>query len=164
MILGTGIDVIEVDRIQKAAAKASFYQGVFTQGEQAFLQAHGNAPCQMAGLFAAKEAVSKALGTGFSQGIGPRDIEICHRESGAPYAVLHGAAEKRRKELGGRIHVSVSHIPGHCNGPGDYGRWKRYWIEIGWPGCWGSGPRTATKATMEKDCCLRAAKGFMGRR
>lgn len=55
MILGTGIDVIEVDRIQKAAAKASFYQGVFTQGEQAFLQAHGNAPCQMAGLFAAKE-------------------------------------------------------------------------------------------------------------
>ena len=102
MILGTGIDVIEVDRIQKAAAKASFYQGVFTQGEQAFLQAHGNAPCQMAGLFAAKEAVSKALG--------PRDIEICHRESGAPYAVLHGAAEKRRKELGGRIHVSVSHI------------------------------------------------------
>lgn len=110
MILGTGIDVIEVDRIQKAAAKASFYQGVFTQGEQAFLQAHGNAPCQMAGLFAAKEAVSKALGTGFSQGIGPRDIEICHRESGAPYAVLYGAAEKRRKELGGRIHVSVSHI------------------------------------------------------
>ncbi len=110
MILGTGIDVIEVDRIQKAAAKASFYQGVFTRGEQAFLQAHGNAPCRMAGLFAAKEAVSKALGTGFSQGIGPRDIEICHRESGAPYAVLHGAAEKRRKELGGRIHVSVSHI------------------------------------------------------
>lgn len=110
MILGTGIDVIEVDRIQKAAAKASFYQRVFTQGEQAFLQAHGNAPCQMAGLFAAKEAVSKALGTGFSQGIGPRDIEICHRESGAPYAVLHGAAEKRRKELDGRIHVSVSHI------------------------------------------------------
>ena len=110
MILGTGIDVIEVDRIQKAAAKASFYQGVFTQGEQAFLQAHSNAPCQMAGLFAAKEAVSKALGTGFSQGIGPRDIEICHRESGAPYAVLHGAAEKRRKELGDRIHVSVSHI------------------------------------------------------
>ena len=74
------------------------------------MQAHGNAPCRMAGLFAAKEAVSKALGTGFSQGIGPRDIEICHRESGAPYAVLHGAAEKRRKELGGRIHVSVSHI------------------------------------------------------
>lgn len=111
MILGTGVDVIEVARIQKAAAKASFIQGVFTKGEQAFLQAHGNDPCHMAGLFAAKEAVSKALGTGFSLGIGLKDIEIRHRESGAPYAVLHGAAEKRRKELGGgQVHVSISHI------------------------------------------------------
>ena len=147
MILGTGIDVIEVDRIQKAAAKASFYQGVFTQGEQAFLQAHGNAPCQMAGLFAAKEAVLKALGTG--------------------RRALCGAAwggGKTAKGAGRPDPCERKPHPGHCNGPGDYGRWKRYWIEIGWPGCWASGPRTATKATMGKDCCLQAAKGFMGRR
>ena len=112
MILGTGIDVIEVDRIQKAAAKASFYQGVFTQGEQAFLQAHGNAPCQMAGLFAAKEAVSKALGTGFT-GFTMTDIEICHDRVGRPWVQLHGPAARLFSDLGGQqILVSISHDAG----------------------------------------------------
>ncbi|MFN3533974.1 MAG: holo-ACP synthase, partial [Desulfatiglandales bacterium] len=60
--------------------------------------------------FAAKEAFTKALKTGLKEGIRLRDIEMLHRETGEPYLVLRGEAEKRVRELGIRnIHVSVSH-------------------------------------------------------
>lgn len=111
MILGTGVDVIEVERVQRAAAKEAFLSRVFTAGERAFFAERNNSPQTMAGTFAAKEAVSKALGTGFSEGLGLQDIEICHLESGAPYAALTGAAKARLESMGGtRVHVSISHI------------------------------------------------------
>lgn len=111
MILGTGVDVIEVARVQRAAEKEAFLRRVFTAGERAFFAQRNNSPHTMAGTFAAKEAVSKALGTGFSEGLGLQDIEICHLESGAPYASLTGAAKARLESMGGtRVHVSISHI------------------------------------------------------
>lgn len=111
MILGAGIDIIEVERIGRAAQKEGFLGRIFTPGEQAFLAARKGSVQSMAGMFAAKEAVSKALGTGFSQGIRFLDIEICHRENGMPYAQLWGCAAAQLARMGGgRVHISISHV------------------------------------------------------
>lgn len=88
-MIGLGTDIIEIDRIEKAIAKASFLRHVFTEQEQHWLNGKGKQMSQSAaGLFCAKEAVAKALGTGFQHGLKFRDIEIAHTELGAPY-VLH---------------------------------------------------------------------------
>ena len=111
MILGTGLDVIEVERVQKAAAKEAFLQRVFTEAERAYFAQKDGCPEAMAGTFAAKEAVSKALGTGFAQGVKFKDIEIGRGADGAPVARLSGGAGARLAKLGGtRVHVSISHI------------------------------------------------------
>lgn len=110
MILGTGIDVIEVERVQKAASKEGFLHRVFTEEERAFFAQRNNAPEAIAGTFAAKEAVSKALGTGMAQGVWFQDIEICRQAEGAPFARLLGGAKARMERMGGsRIHISISH-------------------------------------------------------
>lgn len=86
---GLGTDIIEIARIQKAIAKESFLRHVFTEQEQCWLKEKGKQmPQSAAGLFCAKEAVAKALGTGFQNGLHFRDIEIGHTELGEPY-VLH---------------------------------------------------------------------------
>ena len=86
---GLGTDIIEIARIEKAIARESFLRHVFTEQEQNWLKEKGNQmPQSAAGLFCAKEAVAKALGTGFQNGLRFRDIEIAHTEQGAPY-VLH---------------------------------------------------------------------------
>ena len=112
MIVGTGLDVIEVDRVQKAATNPLFMLRVFTEGERAYIeQRKKGSPEAMAGTFAAKEAVSKALGTGFAHGVEFHNIEICHKPDGFPFAVLTGGARKRLEEIGGsRVHISISHI------------------------------------------------------
>jgi len=108
MILKTGIDIIEINRIQAALDRhgARFIKRVFTEPEA--YECRGRADA-LALRFAAKEAVSKALGTG----IGPiawREVETLHKWSGEPYLVLHGAAEKIAKELGLAVWaVSLSH-------------------------------------------------------
>ena len=108
MILKTGIDIIEIDRIQAALDRYGerFIKRVFT--EQEAYECRGGADA-LALRFAAKEAVSKALGTG----IGPiawREVETLHKWSGEPYLILHGAAEKIAKVLGLAVWaVSLSH-------------------------------------------------------
>lgn len=110
MILGTGIDIIEVDRVAKAAAKEGFMHRVFTEEERLRFAKFNNSPQHIAGAFAAKEAVSKALGTGFGI-VEWKEIEILHYESGQPYARLRGNAQKRMEELGGeKLHISISHV------------------------------------------------------
>lgn len=110
MILGTGIDVIEVERIAKAAAKEGFMARVFTDAERQRFEKYNNDPAHIAGAFAAKEAVAKALGTGIGA-VEWKEIEILHRESGQPYAGLYGDAQKRMEDLGGEtLHISISHI------------------------------------------------------
>jgi holo-[acyl-carrier protein] synthase len=108
MILKTGIDIIEIARIQAALDRHGdrFLKRVFT--EQETLECHERAEA-LAVRFAAKEAASKALGTG----IGPitwREVEILHKWNGEPYLVLHGKAEKIANILGLAVWaVSLSH-------------------------------------------------------
>ncbi len=108
MILKTGIDIIEIPRIQTALDRHGerFLKRVFTELE--VFECRGRAEA-LAVRFAAKEAASKALGTG----IGPiswRDVETLHKWSGEPYLVLHGAAERIAEELGLTIwSISLSH-------------------------------------------------------
>lgn len=110
MILGTGIDIIEVERIKRAAAKEGFRERVFTEAERQRLSAGNNDPQRIAGAFAAKEAVAKALGTGIGI-VEWKEIEINHDERGRPLAMLSGKALKLMKSMDGRmLHVSVSHI------------------------------------------------------
>ena len=110
MILGTGIDIIDVERVGRAAAKAGFLAKVFTEAERERFARFNNDPAHIAGAFAAKEAVSKALGTGIGA-VEWKNIEILHHQSGQPYVVLSGKAKRRMEEIGGKhMHISVSHI------------------------------------------------------
>ena len=110
-IIGIGTDICAVSRMEKAIEKAHFYERVFFEGERAYLDGKENARSQSAAaMFAAKEAVAKALGTGFIRGIMPWTIEVTHEESGAPGVRLHGAAKERLEALGGQsVHLSLSH-------------------------------------------------------
>lgn len=110
MILGCGIDIIEVERIERASAKEGFMARIFTEEERQRLALYNNDPARIAGAFAAKEAVAKALGTGIGA-VEWREIEILHRQGGQPFVRLLGHAEERMKELGGsRLHISISHV------------------------------------------------------
>ena len=105
MIVGIGIDIIELTRIEKAASKAAFLQRVYTERELLLYGERGESISVLAGCFAGKEAVSKALGTGFS-GFWPSDVEILRDQQGRPYVVLHGKA----LEIGVSLNVSKWHI------------------------------------------------------
>lgn len=110
MVIGTGIDIIEVERVKKATEKPAFLKMVFTPAEQAYFERFNFEPQTIAGTFAAKEATAKALSVGF-RGIKWTDIEVLHDENGKPYATLQNAALSRMRELMGKtVHVSISHI------------------------------------------------------
>ena len=113
MILGIGVDIIEVARIRaaldNARTGARFQARVFTEQEAAYCRRRHNAAESFAARFAAKEATMKALGRGFGQGIAWREIEVA-RGDGAPAVRLSGGAQAYAKELGiRRIHLSLSH-------------------------------------------------------
>jgi holo-[acyl-carrier protein] synthase len=108
MTLRSGIDTIEVSRLEeiRPAIRARFIQRVFTEMEVAQARDQNDA---LSGIFAAKEAVSKALGTGIGF-VHWRDIEIIHLPSGRPTVKLHGNAEAAARELGlTEWSVSISH-------------------------------------------------------
>ena len=110
-MIGIGVDLCAIDRMAKAIEKEHYVSRIFTAQERAYMDARGVGRAQSAAaMFAAKEAVAKALGTGFIQGIMPWTIEVTHEESGAPGVRLHGAASERLEALGGaRVHLSLSH-------------------------------------------------------
>ena len=106
MILGIGVDIITISRLSDDKSER-FMERTFAVSEQKYIK--GRTPATMAGIFAAKEAVVKALGTGF-KGFFPAEIEIKHDENGAPSAVLHGKAKEIADELGNyKIHLNISH-------------------------------------------------------
>lgn len=111
MIRGIGLDLCGIGRIAGAIEKERFLRRVYTERERSrILAASGTRRGELAaGLFAAKEAVAKALGTGFN-GFGPADIEITPDPGGCPTCTLyHRAAEL----LGdGRVWVSITHDSG----------------------------------------------------
>ena len=104
-ILGIGTDIIEIDCFAKSSAR--FMERCFTEYEREYLKDRHIE--NMAGLFAAKEAVAKALGTGFV-GFRPSAIELRHDEAGKPHAFLYAGAEEAAKKAGiAKIEVSISH-------------------------------------------------------
>ena len=110
MIIATGIDLIEIERIQQAMNRSSrFLDRIMTEKEQDQLQRKDMRPSAVAGSFAAKEAVSKVLGTGIGE-IAWREIEILNDGNGAPHVVLHGKARVVAERLGiNHILVSITH-------------------------------------------------------
>lgn len=110
MIIGVGTDIIEIDRIALACKKENFRIKTFTKAELDYFDKLKNRGAEsMAGNFAAKEAVAKALGTGFS-GFLPSDIEILRREGEKPFVRLYGNALAISQNMNiNRIHISISH-------------------------------------------------------
>jgi len=112
MILGTGIDIIEVARIAASFEKfgGRFVNRILLPDEIAYCLAHRRPAPFLAARFAAKEAVSKAFGTGIGAQLGWQDIEIRRKEAGEPFVVLHGKGGGLFAARGARrLHVSLSH-------------------------------------------------------
>ena len=113
MIAGTGIDLCEVSRIEKALASAHgerFRERVYTAAEIAYAESKANRCERYAARFAAKEAGMKALGTGWRGGLGWRDLEVVNLPSGRPTLRLHGKAREIADNMGVRaISLSITH-------------------------------------------------------
>lgn len=110
MVLGIGLDLIETARVKRSLENPRFLEKVYTPGEQEYLQQRKGNAQSAAGIFAAKEAVSKALGTGFGP-IRLQEVEILWGKRGKPYVRLTGAALKRMQDMGGsQVLVSITHI------------------------------------------------------
>ncbi len=117
MIVAIGVDIIEVARIRETLARTPrFRERVFTAAERTYCDGRGAASAQhYAARFAAKEAMLKALQTGWRGGIGWQDVEIASRDSGAPYLVLHGEVEELYQRSGATsVHLSLSHTTEHA--------------------------------------------------
>lgn len=112
MIIGTGIDIVGVDRIRQSVNRhgSRFIKRVFTPDEAAYCRDKASWPQHFAGRFAAKEAVAKALGMGFTDGVLCRDIAIERDDAGGPGVVLSGRAAELADEMAIHTwHVSISH-------------------------------------------------------
>lgn len=117
MILGTGIDIIEVGRIRASHQKFGerFLKRILHPNEIAYCLSHKDPAPFLAARFAAKEAISKAFGTGIGAQLGWQDIEVDRKPSGEPFVILH---ENGQKLLGSRgakmVHLSLSHTEQHA--------------------------------------------------
>ncbi|MFI4916052.1 MAG: holo-ACP synthase [Phycisphaerales bacterium JB060] len=112
MILGHGVDLAEVARIGRSVDRFGdrFLERVFTRAERAYSGVGRRRDERLAARFAAKEAVFKALGTGWAQGAAWTDVEVVRHDSGRPALVLHGKAREMACALGvSRWHVSLTH-------------------------------------------------------
>ena len=112
MIFGTGLDIIEIDRIKKSLAKYSsrFENKVFTDGEINYCQSQADPGKHFAARFAVKEAVSKSLGTGITHEVGFKDIEVVNQTSGKPIVKMGGRGKILFEKLDLKfIHISISH-------------------------------------------------------
>jgi holo-[acyl-carrier protein] synthase len=112
MIAGTGIDMIEVERVaEKIGKEKGFRELVFTEKEIAYCEAKTNKYEHYAARFAAKEAFFKAVGSGWTNGTAFNEIEISNDENGKPSLVLLGATAAlfKNRQLGA-ISVSLSHL------------------------------------------------------
>lgn len=108
--VGLGVDIVEIERMRKILARMpSFAEKTFSEAEREYCDSKAAPEVHYATRFAAKEAVLKALGTGFSEGIWTRDIEVRRTSKGRPYVVLTGRAREVAREKGVReIPISLS--------------------------------------------------------
>ena len=110
-LAGIGVDMVEIARMEKVLARRpSFATRVFTEEERAYCDRMTRPAQHYAARFAAREAVLKALGTGFSQGIGFADVNVVRNEAGQPQAQLVGRAAEVAAERGVReVALSLSY-------------------------------------------------------
>ena len=111
MILGVGIDEVEMERMTLSLQKDSgLKERLFTPDEVSYCESRKHAMQHLAARFAAKEAFAKALGTGIAEGLSFRDIEIVQNGDGKPSLTLHGRAREIAEGRGvSSIHVSLTH-------------------------------------------------------
>jgi holo-[acyl-carrier protein] synthase len=117
MILGTGIDIIEVARIASSYEKFGerFVNRILLPAEITYCLSHRKPAPFLAARFAAKEAISKAFGTGIGAQLGWQDMEIRRKESGEPFVVLHGKGEFLFEGRGAKqLLVSLSHTENYA--------------------------------------------------
>ncbi len=115
MIAGSGIDIIEIERIQRSIDRFGrrFLNRVYLSGEQSYCLRKRNAAESFAARFAAKEAAAKALGTGMSHGVNWLEIEVVREPSGRPTLQFHGRAAQRAERMGVvRANLSLTHSIG----------------------------------------------------
>ena len=110
MIVGIGNDIIEIERIEKAISKEGFKNKVYTQRELENIKKRGNRAETYAGVFSAKEAISKAIGTGVRE-FSLTDLEILNDDLGKPYVVVSEKLDKilKNKKESYQIEISISH-------------------------------------------------------
>ena len=110
MIVGIGNDIIEIERIEKAISKEGFKNKVYTERELENIEKRGNRTETYAGIFSAKEAISKAIGTGVRE-FSLTDLEILNDNLGKPYVVVSEKLDKilKTKKEDYQIEISISH-------------------------------------------------------
>jgi len=112
VIVGTGVDLAEVERISRTIERFGrrFLERVFTPREIAYAERKANRAERYAARFAAKEAGMKAIGTGWRRGVRWRDFEVANLSTGKPTLLLHGKAAEFASELGVRsVALSLTH-------------------------------------------------------
>ncbi len=112
MIVGTGVDLCEVDRIKEAIERHGrrIVERVYTERESTYAERKANKYERYAARFAAKEAGMKALGTGWRGGLGWRDLEVTNERSGRPTLTFHGKAAEIAERMGvRRVSLSITH-------------------------------------------------------
>jgi holo-[acyl-carrier protein] synthase len=112
MIIGTGIDIIEVERIaQRVGSNNGFRELVFSNEEIRYCDSKAFPFQHYAGRFAAKEAFLKAIGRGWDSGLSLNEIEVVNSPNGKPELRINGQTEKELTHLGIRsIYLSISHL------------------------------------------------------
>jgi holo-[acyl-carrier protein] synthase len=116
-VLGIGVDLVECARIEHSLERFGerFLHRVFTDGEIAYSNSMKFPARHLAARFAAKEAVSKAFGTGIGKAMGWRDIDVQKKESGEPFLVLTGGAQELGEKRGvGSALITLSHTDHHA--------------------------------------------------
>ena len=109
MIVGTGIDIAEVPRIEASIARFGnrFLHRIFTEAEIRYCESKTNRVERYAARFAAKEAAMKAIGTGWNHGVTWRDVEVCRQPGRRPTIAFHGKAAEFAAKLGA-VHIALS--------------------------------------------------------
>jgi len=112
MIIGIGIDLVDMRRLEYLVEIYGdrFTHKLFTAEERAYAEGSNNPIRAYANRFAAKEATTKALGTGFTGGIRWQDVEIKRSPGGAPFLCLHAKALERLNALTPQGYISVGHV------------------------------------------------------
>jgi holo-[acyl-carrier protein] synthase len=112
MIIAIGIDLVEISRIEQVFARRGdrFRTRVFTEAESSYCEGRASKFASYAARFAAKEAAMKAIGTGWADAVGWKEIEVVNAANGKPALRLYGRALECMRELGAsRAHVSLTH-------------------------------------------------------